>query len=36
MDFICEGALLLKEYRVLTAEQLTEIMKTKYPEILDL
>lgn len=35
-DFICEGALLLKENRVLTAEQLTEIMKTKYPEILDL
>jgi cell division protease FtsH len=35
-DFIYEGALLLKENRVLTAEQLIEIIETKYPEILDI
>ena len=35
-DFIYEGALLLKENRMLTAQQLTELIETKYAELLDL
>jgi cell division protease FtsH len=35
-DFIYEGALLLKENRVLTAEQLKEIIETKYAELLEM
>jgi cell division protease FtsH len=35
-DFIYEGALLLKENRVLTAEQLKDILETKYAELLDM
>ena len=34
--FIYECSLLLKENRVLTAEQLSEIIKTKYPKILSM
>jgi len=35
-EFICEGALLLKKNRMLTAEQLMDLIETKYPELLDL
>ena len=35
-DFIYEGAVLLKENRVLTAEQLMELIETKYAELLDM
>ena len=35
-EFICEGALLLKGNRVVTAHQLQELLETKYPELLDL
>ena len=35
-DFIYEGAVLLKEKRVLTATELIGILETKYPEILDI
>ena len=35
-DFIYEGALLLKENRVLTAEQLKEIIETKYAELFEM
>ena len=35
-DFIYEGALLLKENRFLTAEQLKEIIETKYAELLEM
>jgi len=35
-DFIYEGALLLKENRVVTANELIDIIETKYPEILDI
>ena len=35
-DFIYEGAVLLKEKRVLTTAELIEILETKYPEILDI
>jgi cell division protease FtsH len=34
-DFIYEGALLLKEKRVLTADQLYNIIENKYPYIID-
>jgi len=34
-DFIYEGALLLKEKRVVTADELMNIINTKYPNILD-
>jgi cell division protease FtsH len=35
-DFIYESALLLKKNRMLTANELTELIQTKYPEILDI
>jgi cell division protease FtsH len=35
-DFIYEGALLLKENRMITYEQLMELIETKYPELLDI
>jgi cell division protease FtsH len=35
-DFIYEGALLLKENRVVTANELIDIIETKYPKILDI
>jgi cell division protease FtsH len=35
-DFIYEGALLLKENRVLTAGELMELIETKYAELLDM
>ena len=34
-DFIYEGALLLKENRMLTAEELMRLIETKYPDIMD-
>ena len=35
-DFIYEGALLLKENRMLTAGELNELLETKYAELLDM
>jgi ATP-dependent Zn protease len=35
-EFICEGALLLKENRVITRDELLEIIKNKYADILDI